>query len=159
MRNPNGTFKKVRPIWNIRRWNDGYIDNKGRFRVFRPDYPRAFKSGYALRAHVVFWLWNGRVHPRGTDLHHDNENRLDDRIKNLIQIDHGKHTILHCAKPPAIRICKNCGMSFEIPKWRLRDASRGTFCSQRCYQQAPRSSESKRRISISLQRAYRTGIR
>jgi hypothetical protein len=134
----NGRFKRIHHSWTPENWNDGWKDAKGRFRVYRPDCPRAFKSGYALRAHVVYWLSKGRVHSRGYDLHHDNENKLDDRIDNLIPIKHGKHTILHCAKPPVKRVCKSCNRSFNIKKWRLKEKSRGSYCSQRCYHAAPK---------------------
>ena len=78
IREANGTFKKRLQVWDGSNWDDGWHDNRGRFRVYRPDYPRAFSGGYALRAHVVWWLANGKPHPTGMILHHKNSIK-DDR--------------------------------------------------------------------------------
>lgn len=40
-------------VWDSTRWDDGYVDNRGRFRVKRPDCPRAYANGWALRAHLA----------------------------------------------------------------------------------------------------------
>jgi hypothetical protein len=158
IRSADGTFKRIRPLWTPDRWNDGWIDNKGRFRVYRPDCPRAWSSGYALRAHVVYSLSTGVAHPDGTNLHHLNENRLDDRMVNLAVMDHGEHTIHHHSKPGIECVCKGCGQRFHVPKWRV-DNGRATFCSQECYHATPPSDEHKANISRGLTRAYATARR
>lgn len=122
--------------WTPDDWDDGYVDNRGRFRVYRPDYPRAYALGYALRAHVVWWLAHGEVHPQGTNLHHRNENRTDDRIENLEVLSHGEHTRRHSIGPPMILTCHRCHNRFTREIWRLksraREGSRKTYCSPAC---------------------------
>lgn len=34
--------------------------------------------------------------------------------------------------PPITRICQNCGKSFQIERWRLKEPNRGKFCSREC---------------------------
>lgn len=129
-----GSFKRLRSIpWTPERWDDGYVDNRGRFRVWRPDYPKAYALGYALRAHVVWWLSKGRVHPKGTNLHHMNQNKLDDRFENLKLIKHGEHTRLHSSKPRSKCRCLSCNKVFSIKAYRLSDSQRGKFCNQQCW--------------------------
>ena len=64
-----GKFVKTAIIWTPETWDMGYVDNRGRFRVYRPDCPRAYASGYALRAHVIWWLKHGEPHTKNHDLH------------------------------------------------------------------------------------------
>lgn len=141
-RDSSGQFKRLREKpWDGTDWNDGYVDNKGRFRVYRPDYPRAYPEGYALRYHVVWWLTTGKVHPKGTNLHHINEIKSDDRFENLQLMGHGEHTIHHCKKPGVELICKFCNEVFRIPAWRIAQRKREegyepAFCSQSCYHKA-----------------------
>lgn len=121
-----------RPIWTPDRWDDGYVDNRGRFRVYRPDYPRAYALGYALRAHVVWWLAKGRVHRRGTNLHHINEIKLDDRLENLAIINHAKHVSLHRRGPRVVCKCNACLKRFKETPNHVYNHGRGKYCSQRC---------------------------
>lgn len=157
----SGQFKRVRTTpWTPETWDDGYVDNRGRFRVYRPDYPKAYALGYALRAHVVWWLHHGEPHPEGTNLHHINEVKLDDRLENLACIDHGAHTTLHHAGAETVeRTCKGCGKQFSIKKHRLKEAGRGSFCGQACYHAAPRTTESRIKQSEGLKLAYAEGRR
>lgn len=134
-RSSTGMFLRQRPPWDPSRWDDGYADNKGRFRVYRPDYPRAYggsSKGYAKRSHVVWWLETGQVLPADHVLHHKNEDKLDDRFENLELKTHGQHTIEHCRKEPVVCLCRGCGRNFGIPQWQLNQG-RGHFCSQKCY--------------------------
>lgn len=127
----NGQFVRTRKPWTVASWNDGYVDNRGRFRVYRPDCPNAFASGYCLRSHVVWWLHTGKEHPSGTELHHKNHNRLDDAFDNLEPLENRKHQKLHKARPVTI-VCPECRKDFIMPRWRVR--SRPTkYCSQGCY--------------------------
>jgi hypothetical protein len=136
-RGPLHGYHRIHNSWTPENWDDGWADNKGRFRVYRPDCPRAFKSGYCLRAHVVWWLNTGTVHPKGTVIHHRNEIKTDDKFSNLQMMLVGEHTIHHCAKPN-FSTCKQCGITFELPLWRIRSRlnsgeSAPRFCSQDCY--------------------------
>lgn len=161
--NELGQFVRVRKLWDGSDWNDGYRDNRGRFRVYRPDYPRAYSEGYALRAHVVYWMAKGRVHPKGTDLHHINEIKDDDRIENLKVIKHGRHTILHCKKEGVKLICEGCGRTYEIKEWRIKQrkksGSSSRFCCLRCCWNTPRTKKSRINISVALKLAYKEGRR
>ncbi len=132
----------TRESWAPDRWDDGYVDNKGRFRVHRPDYPNAYDFGYALRYHVVWWLEHGECHPSGTDLHHRNGDRLDDEIENLELMSHADHTGLHRSMPGVELVCARCEEFFSVPAWRVRSrAKRGSkikFCSNKCRCGGPR---------------------
>ena len=44
-RDANGRFARQLSLWVPEHWNEGYVDSKGRFRVYRPDYPRAYGVG------------------------------------------------------------------------------------------------------------------
>jgi hypothetical protein len=129
MRLPNGTFARVRQPWTVDKWDDGIVNNRGRFLVYRPDCPRAYADGYALRAHVVWWLETGEVHQPGWNLHHKNENPLDDRFENLEAIKHGDHIRLHQAVEQVSKVCPTCGTTFSRPPWK---AKRQKFCSLGC---------------------------
>ena len=155
-RKANGQFPRLHQHWDASRWDDGYIDNKGRFRVYRPDCPRAFGDGYALRAHVVWWLAKEHTHPPGTVLHHRNQDRLDDRIENLDVVGHGDHTRLHHKEPTPVFCCARCQKLFETRKKYDRVIR---FCSQRCYHRHPRSQHHREAIAVGLREAYRSGVR
>lgn len=124
--------------WTMGHWDTGYLDNRGYFRVYRPDYPRAYGSGYTKRYYIVWWLNTGEVidTPRYI-IHHKNGNKSDDRFDNLEKKEHGQHTLDH-NKPrmEAARtecICNTCGVLFHIKRHRLKEKGRGSYCSQQCY--------------------------
>lgn len=157
----NGRFKRGRLPWTPESWDDGYVDNKGRFRVYRPDYPNAYSLGYALRAHVVWWLRFGECHPTGTNLHHKNENKLDDRIDNLELIEHGEHSRRHNAIPEVQRFCETCGKEMFVKPWRLR-IGKGRFCSMQCFREyqhgREHTAEHCAKISAGVRRAHELRI-
>lgn len=127
----NGRFIRTRKEpWTPARWNDGYVDNRGRFRVYRPDYPRVYALGYALRAHVVWWLHYGKVHPVGTNLHHMDDNKLNDALENLQLIEHGEHVRHHHLDRVEVT-CLRCGKKFMTQKGRPKNG-RGRYCSRFC---------------------------
>mgnify|MGYP001593096271 CR=1 FL=1 len=141
MRDKAGKFRRCHLIWHPSNWEDGYVDSDGRFRVYRPDYPRAYKSGYMLRAHVVWWLHTGHPHPRELELHHIDHNRLNDAIENLKPLTRSEHRSHHFREISIIK-CENCGHDFTQNTWRV--LSRPTkFCSQSCYHAFPRSQSHK----------------
>ena len=114
-----GKFLRTNNTWDSSDWNSGYLSPKGRFLVYRPDYPRAFHDGYATRAHIVWWLKTGQVPPAKTCIHHINGNKLDDRFDNLELKDFGKHTTDHCKRQGIKFICSRCNKTFYLPKWRV----------------------------------------
>lgn len=157
-RDANGKFVRTRQVWTPERWNDGHLDSKGKFRVYRPDYPRVHNNGYAFRAHIVWWLKHDEHVPDGYVIHHKNGIKDDDRLENLELMEHGEHTILHHKKHGVDCVCEACGEPFPVPKWRVnqRIRERGSgpkYCSLRCYNNTPRAESHKRNISLGL-RAY-----
>jgi len=162
-RNTNGTFKRIRKHFSLKNFNDGYIDNKGRFRVWLPEHPRAYENGYVLRAILAYELYNNIIVPANMDIHHKDGKRLNDSKENLIMLSHSQHS--HLSNPKretmTMKICENCGKEFLIKKWRLKltDSNRGRFCSQKCYHQCERTKEHRKNISGGLKRAYREGRR
>ena len=96
------------------------------------------KYRYVLRSRIVWWLHTG-MFLRGCEdgnIHHINDDRLDDRFNNLefmFHVEHSKHhnprglTNIHCR-------CKYCHNDFLLPRWRLKELGRGSYCSQNCYQ-------------------------
>ena len=154
-RDGKGRFKRERTTpWNPETWDDGYVDNRGRFRVYRPDFPGAYEGGYALRAHVVWWLAHTERHPHGTELHHKNENKCDDRLENLEPLTNSEHQLEH----RGTRVnCAGCGIEF----WRAPHRARysRSFCTNECYQKVPRTAEHKAAQSRGQRRAYASGVR
>lgn len=66
----------------------------GHIRLYRPGYPRAPKSGYVLRSHIVWEIHHGPL-PEGLLIHHRNENPEDDEIENLEALTKADHARLH----------------------------------------------------------------
>jgi hypothetical protein len=78
------------------RWNkDRIISSHGyvKTRVGK-SHPLSDSNGYAYE-HLIVWVSAGNKKPdNGFILHHDNENRLDNRIENILlkkRGDHNKH--------------------------------------------------------------------
>lgn len=140
-RGPNsGSFVRTRYTWTPEKWDEGHIDNKGYFRVYRPDYPKTYAMGYAKRYHIVWWLETGETLSEGHVLHHKNGNKLDDKFENLELIKHSLHSQKHNRiRIEAARVtcyCKRCNNLFFLARFRVNDG-RGKYCSQKCYQAGP----------------------
>ena len=144
--------------WTPDTWDVGYVDNRGRFRVYRPDYPRAYKLGYALRSHVVWWLHYGKPHSVGLELHHKDHDRLNDNINNLILLTQSEHSRLHRRTKYLFYICEHCGCEFKREAHRSSDGRTNRFCSQTCYHLHPRSNKHKKAISKSSKKAWRRDV-
>jgi hypothetical protein len=144
-----GQFIRTRELWIPERWDDGVVDNRGYFRVYRPDYPRCFPGGYAKRSHVVWWLETGQVPPLNTALHHLNGDKLDDRFVNLALMAHGAHTREHSRKPRIAVLCNCCGREFLVAEWKIK-TGKGKFCSRECFNATPR--KPKRMVLLAHQR-------
>ena len=146
------------PVWDGTNWNEGYVDNNGRMRVYRPDYPNAYKFGYALRAHIVYWLKTEHVLQKGECIHHRNEKPIDDEFENLALVAWGKHTALHNEKPEMQFVCNHCGKEYTRPGYRVRsDTKKGCpprFCSHQCYCKHGHSKEHNEAISKGIKKAY-----
>lgn len=155
-RTKDGKFEKTRSIWTPENWDDGYFDNNKRLRVYRPDYPRAYKNGYALRAHVVWWLHHGEPHKREYELHHIDGTTYNDHIENLVPLDRFAHG--RTRERQVFLICAHCGNPFKVPNWRIRNRPT-RFCSQQCYHDHPRKEGHSVAISEGLKEAYKNGKR
>ena len=131
-RNFKGQFKRSINIWNIDNFNDGYIDNKGRFRIYLPSHHRSYSDGYVLRSIVVYELYNNDIVNKEFDIHHKDKNRLNDTKENLEKIKHNEHGKLHNPKDE-LKICNCiiCSKEFKLPQWRINQG-RGKFCSKKC---------------------------
>ena len=85
--------------------------SKYRFVKAPPDYPgKVYSWRYrVLEHHLVWWQNTKRLVAEGFELHHKNENGLDNRFENLEEIrapDHGK---LHHPKEPDVETtCAYC---------------------------------------------------
>ena len=156
-RNINGTFKRIIKPFSLENFNDGWIDNKGRFRVYLPNHPRAYPSGYVLRSIIAYELYHGVEVPPNMDIHHIDKNRLNDSKENLEMMRHREHSILSnlYKKNEVIRICKHCGKEFKIKKWRLKNPRRGQFCSLKCYHSQKRSISHRKNISEGLKKSHK----
>lgn len=122
-----------------------------RIRIFvKGRYPGADTKGYALRSRVVWWLNTGEV-LRGCkyNIHHKNGMRQDDRFTNLEKLLHSEHSKQHHQKHAEVPlICKQCRVKFTLPRARLREKGRGSYCSQTCYHKAPKKD---RRVELRCQ--------
>jgi hypothetical protein len=154
IREINGTFKRLRLPWTPEQWNEGYFDNRKRFRVYRPDYPRAYAGGYALRYHVVWWLKTGSIHPEGFEIHHKDLSKSNDVFDNLELLSNSEHQKKH--KSVQCK-CDTCGTNFYRAKQQIR--YKKSFCSPKCYWQSPKSALTCTRVSESLKRSYLEGRR
>lgn len=157
LRKKDGTFSRKNELWTPEKWDMGYMDSKGRFRVYRPDYPRAYSEGYALRAHVVWWLAHGEPHPIGTELHHKDRIKHNDHIGNLEVLTKSQHRREHQENWVYYK-CAHCRKKFREHAWRARYRI-SKFCSQECFHAHPRSKEHKKSISDGLKQAYKEGKR
>lgn len=150
-RRPNGQFAKVRTIpWVPENWDDGWVDRKGRFHVYRPDYLRSSSTGWAFRSHIVWWLETGQAICHPLAVHHSNHDRLDDRFENLQLMLAGEHTRYHSQKLLIGCRCETCGEIFFLPQWRI-NGGRGRWCSVLC---ARRSQENRSRVSMLAKRTF-----
>lgn len=144
LRNGDGTFKRILPIWSPKSWDSGYVDNRGYFIVYRPDYPKAYRGGYAKRYHVVYWLQTRQILPDGFILHHVNHVKhhvnhvkTDDRFENLELKLNGVHTTEH---KQTYFICVGCGESTA----KDGHGNRHKYCSHQCYVEKYLRSELRR---------------
>jgi hypothetical protein len=155
----DGKFSRQHEFWTPESWDDGYFDADNRFRVYRPDYPRAYGEGYALRSHIVWWLGTGSVHPSGTKIHHINQDRADDRFDNLANVSAEAHVRIHCSIEWVHFVCEKCLENFTVPPWRVRqrkkEGIRIRFCSMGCRNKNGLSEDHRRNISIGLRRNQR----
>jgi hypothetical protein len=124
-------------------------------------FPARHKSGAALRSRIVWWLHNDESWLGDCfNVHHKNGVRSDDRIENLEKLDHAGHSSMHHPKySETIRRCVHCHDDFRIDAWRLKDKTRGQFCSQVCYHNHPKKESTRKKQGASLKLAWAKGRR
>lgn len=99
---PDGRGKHKNHIKGDRhpRWNDGrMLSDDGYVKVrVGVDHPLADPNGYAYE-HILVWMGAGNQKPKTNELlHHKNENKADNRIKNLELLTRGEHNAHHNAE-------------------------------------------------------------
>lgn len=66
----------------------------GRVILYRPDHPRARKSGYILRSRLIWEAHHGPLSDHVL-IHYKNGDPTDDEIQNLEAVSKGDHVRIH----------------------------------------------------------------
>ena len=108
----------VEVIDDIHQWFDGI--------VYSPNASGHYARGSFL--HRVVWSYcNGEI-PDGYVIHHIDENKANNHIKNLQCLSVSEHT--HCHGAPFVeKICLNCNGKFTVSS----KNARRKYCSRSCY--------------------------
>ena len=88
---------------------------KGRNAIYSPNHSKANNSGYILYSRYLMEKKIGRELRTNENIHHINNNPLDDRIENLELISRGEHTRLHRKRLDynLIKFFRNLGMGYK----------------------------------------------
>ena len=98
------------------RWKGGRIVRSRRYvSVYRPEHPRADKTGYVAEHLLVWEKAHGKLPPEGWIIHHLNGIKSDNRPENLVALPSTKHTNVLRAKAERIK-----ALEAEVRK--LKDA-------------------------------------
>jgi hypothetical protein len=104
------------------------------------DYPGPrYRDRYCYEHHLVWWKNTGEVPGLGFDVHHKNENKRDNRFKNLEKKTHAGHAGEHSrerGKPPVMLICEWCWTPFfkkqRHHRFLVKAGQTQFFCSRSC---------------------------
>ena len=78
------------------RWNNGiYIERGGYICIRKPTHPHATKRGYVLQHRLVYEEFYKCCVLPWIHVHHINENKIDNRIENLILMSESDHHTHH----------------------------------------------------------------
>lgn len=135
----SGRYIRTVRIWNPEIWNEGHIDNRGRFRVYAPWCSKKYGGGYVFRS-FANWEYNNGAIPKGYDIHHKNKNKLDDSIENLEIIKHNEHAKLHNKITFNKFVCKRCNKQFVLTgKEKHGNRYKNRYCSAKCFENRGRT--------------------
>lgn len=102
------------------------------------NYPgMKYRGRYAYEHHVVWWQHRGPI-PDGYVVHHKNDDKRDNRLKNLELLLKDEHDRLHSRdriKPRVELLCPVCHDRFYLREKkyeeRIRISKSGTICCSR----------------------------
>lgn len=87
------------------------------FAVKCPDHPRAWKNGYIYEHRIIAECMIGRLLTPAEEVHHKNENSLDNTPTNLEVLTGGNHRKHHGSGITMITLtCVQCDRPFTKPK-------------------------------------------
>lgn len=85
-------------------WKGGVTISADGYRLLlRPHHPNANRSGYVRESRLIASEMYGRRIAKGEVVHHDNENRLDNRPENLKVMTRALHISIHHRGKPKPR--------------------------------------------------------
>jgi len=154
-RDNKGRFVRTRKVWSLDNFNDGYIGPKGRFMIYLPSHSRANSEGYVLREIAAYEVYNKTIVPKNMQVHHKDENRLNDTKDNLQLVTGSEHQKIHARLNGErfMKTCKNskCRKPFETTRWR-----KSIFCSRYCARHRPQSLAARMKKSEAAKIAWAT---
>lgn len=109
--------------------------NNGYQLIYKPEHPRAWKTGYVYEHIIVMEEQLGRnLHPREV-VHHKDKNKLNNEPFNLELLDPSSHAKVH-ARPQVFvdLVCPECHKSFKRRKGNEPKPKgyKDAFCSRSC---------------------------
>lgn len=87
-------------------------------------------SDYFLEHRLVMEKFLGRKLRSSEHVHHKNQNRSDNRVRNLEILSASEHQKIHARRSPRIEVVCNCGRVFYTTQYWIERNKRS--CSQHC---------------------------
>lgn len=101
-------------------WKNGRrISSNEYIYIHKPDHPYANSDGY-VSEHVLVWVdyWKTDI-PKDCMIHHIDENRQNNKIENLMLVDHRIHTNIH--KRPISKKTRQKMSASHKEAWKRRE--------------------------------------
>jgi hypothetical protein len=90
--------------------------------------------------HVLVWEWHNGPVPPGYEVHHLNEDKLDNRIDNLELVDDITHKRIHgncrLVNGEWIKPCRKCGGEYPTSEYYRRKDGISPWCKPCCIRNA-----------------------